>query len=142
METEIESQGQPVGHSISMASRLIGRSNIGTSSARSELLGALVLATELAPSLLFDITAPSSFPGDNNQCHAASRDALYHVTVEVPWNWNATTADKLASYAKVNTFIYHLMEITPVASYQVSTNLVQVFPGSTEGNITERSRRP
>ncbi|KAJ7272964.1 hypothetical protein C8J57DRAFT_1063477 [Mycena rebaudengoi] len=117
-ETALASQGPPVGYSIAMASRLIPKSNFRTASGRSKLLEALLAATELTPTLLFDITAPSSFPGDNTtSITPAWRDSLYHVTVKVPWNWNATTADKVASYAKVNQSINHLREITPVASY-------------------------
>ncbi|KAJ7822099.1 hypothetical protein B0H14DRAFT_2370924 [Mycena olivaceomarginata] len=117
-ETELEAQGPPVGNSLAMASRLVTRANFQTASARSELLNGLLAATALTPSLLFDITAPSSFPGDNTtSISPVWRDAVYHVTVKVPWNWNATTEEKLSAYELVNTSIDHLRAITPVASY-------------------------
>lgn len=119
-ETELEAQGPPVGYSIAMASRLVTRANFQTKSARSELLEALLAATALTPTLLFDITAPSSFPGDNTtSISPVWRDAIYHVTVKVPWNWNATTQEKLGGYNLVNTSINYLRAITPVASYSV-----------------------
>ncbi|KAJ7679147.1 hypothetical protein DFH06DRAFT_1278863 [Mycena polygramma] len=89
-ETELAAQGPPVGYSIAMASRLVTRENFQTESARSELLEALLNATALT---------------------------LYHVTVKVPWNWNATTDEKIQGYDLVNTSINHLRAITPVASY-------------------------
>ncbi|KAJ6545042.1 FAD-binding domain-containing protein [Mycena vulgaris] len=117
-ETELEAQGPPVGYSIAMASRLVARGNFQTALKRTELLDALLTATELTPSLLFDITAPSSFPGDNTtSVTPAWRDSVYHVTVKVPWNWNATTAEKLRGYDLVDTAINHLRNITPTASY-------------------------
>ncbi|KAJ6561918.1 hypothetical protein B0H19DRAFT_1233749 [Mycena capillaripes] len=117
-ETELEAQGPQVGWSIAMASRLVTRANFQTESARSELLKALLAATALTPTLLFDITAPSSFPGDNTtSISPVWRDAVYHVTVKVPWNWNATTEEKRDGYDLVNTSINHLRAITPVASY-------------------------
>ncbi|KAJ7707323.1 FAD-binding domain-containing protein [Mycena rosella] len=117
-ETELEAQGPPVGYSIAMASRLVNRANFQTASKRTELLDALLAATELTPSLLFDITAPSSFPGDNTtSVTPVWRDSVYHVTVKVPWNWNATTTEKLHGYDLVDTSIDHLRKITPTASY-------------------------
>ncbi|KAJ6507782.1 hypothetical protein C8R47DRAFT_1099539 [Mycena vitilis] len=117
-ETELAAQGPPVGYSIAMGSRLVTRDNFQTQSSRSELLGALLDATALTPTLLFDITAPSSFPGDNTtSISPVWRDAVYHVTVKVPWNWNATTDEKIKGYDLVNTSINHLRAITPVASY-------------------------
>ncbi|KAJ7111997.1 hypothetical protein C8R44DRAFT_632447 [Mycena epipterygia] len=117
-ETELAAQGPPVGYSIAMASRLIPRANFQSESNRTELLNALLTATELTPTLLFDITAPSSFPGDNTtSVTPAWRDSVYHVTVKVPWNWNATTAEKRQGYDLVNTSIDSLREITPVGSY-------------------------
>ncbi|KAJ7168625.1 hypothetical protein C8R46DRAFT_1267923, partial [Mycena filopes] len=117
-QTELESQGPPVGYSIAMASRLIPKANFQTAADRSQLLDALLAATEQTPSLLFDITAPSSFPGDNTtSVTPVWRDAVYHVTVKVPWNWNATTTEKLAGYSLVDTSINHLRAITPSASY-------------------------
>ncbi|KAJ6620105.1 FAD binding domain-containing protein [Mycena sp. CBHHK59/15] len=116
--TELEAQGAPVGYSLAMASRLVPKASFHSASARAELLGALLNATALTPTLLFDITAPSSFPGDNTtSITPAWRDGVYHVTVKVPWNWNATTADKLAAYDLVDTSMNHLRAITPVASY-------------------------
>ncbi|KAF8134776.1 FAD binding domain-containing protein [Mycena galopus ATCC 62051] len=82
-ETELEAQGSPVGWSLAMASRLITRANFQTASARNELLQALLTATALTPTLLFDITAPASFPGDNTtSITPVWRDAIYHVTVK------------------------------------------------------------
>ncbi|KAJ7145103.1 hypothetical protein C8R43DRAFT_1012823 [Mycena crocata] len=117
-ETELEAQGAPVGYSIAMASRLVTKANFQTATKRSELLNALLTATELTPSLLFDITAPSSFPGDNTtSISPVWRDAIYHVTVKVPWTWNATTAEKRRGYDLVDSSIDHLRQITPDASY-------------------------
>jgi hypothetical protein len=118
--TELEAQGPPVGYNIAMASRLVTRANFRTASARSELLKALLTATALTPTLLFDITVPSSFPGDNTtSITPVWRDAVYHVTVKVPWNWNTTTDEKLRAYDLVNTSVDHLRTITPIASYSV-----------------------
>ncbi|KAJ7488991.1 hypothetical protein FB451DRAFT_1349558 [Mycena latifolia] len=146
-ETELAAQGPPVGYSVAMASRLVTRANFQTASKRVELLNALLAATELTPSLLFDITAPSSFPGDNTtSVTPVWRDSVYHVTVKVPWNWNATTAEKLRSYDLVNTSIDHLRKITPTASYSNEGAVHEpdhevAFWGSNHARLLELKRK-
>ncbi|KAJ7472781.1 hypothetical protein FB451DRAFT_1134378 [Mycena latifolia] len=146
-ETELAAQGPPVGYSIAMASRLVTRANFQTASKRVELLNALLAATELTPSLLFDITAPSSFPGDNTtSVTPVWRDSVYHVTVKVPWNWNATTSEKLRGYDLVNTSIDHLRKITPTASYSNEGAVHEpdhevAFWGSNHARLLELKRK-
>lgn len=111
---------KPVGYSMSLATRFVGKANFATAAKRAELLAALVAATRATPTLLFDITTPASFPGDNTtSVTPAWRESVYHVTSKVLWNWNATTAEKQAAYEIVNDSINNLRAITPDASYSV-----------------------
>jgi hypothetical protein len=82
----------------------------------------LAMAATANPDILILITAPSAFPSVNGTTSVteAWRSSLYHVTVPVLWNWNATLAEKQSHYQVVSQSIDSLRKTTPDAAYQVS----------------------
>ncbi|KAF8660909.1 hypothetical protein AX16_001537 [Volvariella volvacea WC 439] len=111
-----------VGQSLALASRLIPKSSFSTPSSRFSLVSSLLATQSTTPSLIILITAPTSYqplPGPEGRTSVteAWRDAVYHITVVSPWNWNATAEEKVGAYRRVGEAIDHLREITPDAAY-------------------------
>lgn len=80
----------------------------------------MLAAQALTPGLIILMTTPASVPGDGDtSVTEAWRTSLYHITVISTWNWNATVAEKLASYRKSSESIDYLRRITPDGAYVV-----------------------
>ena len=109
-----------MGISLALASRLVPKSNFQTSQSRDELLSALLAAHALTPGLRFLVSTPFNHPGDGGaSVTEAWRDAVYHITVIAPWNYDATKGEKEQRYADVSEAIGNLRKITPDGAYQV-----------------------
>ncbi|KAJ7612040.1 FAD-binding domain-containing protein [Mycena polygramma] len=121
-----EEGGAAVGYSVSLTSRLVPRTSFATESARSELLTALMAASDLpapdAPLLIIQITAPTAVhaadlaPG-RTSVTPAWRDAVYHVTSMGMWNWNATQEDVKGMYARTSRLMDNVRAVTPEGAY-------------------------
>lgn len=106
---------------LALTSRLIPRSSFSSFWSRWSLKAALSSAHQVAPSLRFLISPPSTFPSvpGSTSVTEAWRDSVYHITLVKSWGWNATKAEMKDSYEDAKKAIKYLRAITPDAAYLV-----------------------
>lgn len=102
------------------ASRLIPKSSFATAKSRAELLAAYEAAYKITPGFLILAATPASYAGDGlTSMTPAWRNSVFHNTWVARWDWNATRAEKVATYRKVSEAADYVRKITPDASYTV-----------------------
>ncbi|TFK96752.1 hypothetical protein BDV98DRAFT_608045 [Pterulicium gracile] len=107
------------------ASRLIPKSSFATAKSRAELLAAYEAAYKITPGFLILAATPASYAGDGlTSMTPAWRNSVFHNTWVARWDWNATRAEKVATYRKVSEAADYVRKITPDASY---TNEADVY---------------
>ncbi|KAJ6468927.1 hypothetical protein C8R45DRAFT_435986 [Mycena sanguinolenta] len=108
-----------VGANIAIASRLVEKTSFTTSSKRATLVDALLATNDAGPGMIILLAPPVSYAyGGGTSVTDAWRSSLYHVTAIASWAWNATEAEKRASYQSASAAIDNLRKITPDAAYQ------------------------
>jgi len=116
-----------VGIPLALTSRLIQRESFATEKSRAELLDAVMKAHALTPSFRFLLAPPSSFPGEPGatSINPAWRNSIFHATLVSSFNFNTTSAEREAVYARASKAISYLRDITPDAAYSNESDIFE-----------------